>query len=47
MSALTAGSTDDMVVTVNLPTSADNTFQTLSSTIKYDFVGTQRAGTNK
>ncbi len=47
MSALTAGSTDDMVVTVSLPSAADNTFQTKSSTILYTFTGTQRTATAK
>lgn len=47
MSALTAGSTDDMVVTVSLPSTADNTFQTKSSTIAYTFTGTQRTATAK
>ncbi|MEW6473981.1 MAG: TasA family protein [Actinomycetota bacterium] len=44
LSALTAGNTDDMVVTVDLPSTADNTFQTKSATIEYTFTGTQRAG---
>lgn len=47
LSALNAGSTDDLMVTVSLPTSADNTFQTKSATIEYTFTGTQRAGTSK
>lgn len=47
MVALTANNTDDMVVTLRLPTSADNTFQTLSSTVQFTFTGTQRAGTDK
>lgn len=47
MSSLTAGSNDDMVVTVDLPSSADNTFQNLSSTITYTFNATQRAATSK
>jgi spore coat-associated protein N len=47
MQALTAGSTDDMVVTVSLPTTADNTFQGKSATVEYTFTGTQRAGTSK
>lgn len=47
MSSLTAGSTDDMVVTVSLPTTADNTFQGKSATIEYTFLGTQRAATAK
>jgi SipW-cognate class signal peptide len=47
MSALTAGNTDDMVVTVDLPSTADNTFQTKSATIQYTFTGTQRAAVSK
>jgi predicted ribosomally synthesized peptide with SipW-like signal peptide len=44
---LTAGSTDHLRVTVNLPSSADNTLQNKSSTIDYTFTGVQRAGTNQ
>lgn len=47
MSALTAGNTDDMVVTVDLPSTADNTFQTKSATIQYTFNATQRAAASK
>lgn len=47
MSSLTAGSSDDMVVTVDLPSGADNTFQGLSTTITYTFNATQRAATSK
>jgi spore coat-associated protein N len=47
LSALTAGNTDEMVVTVNLPTTADNTFQGKSATIEYTFLGTQRNGISK
>lgn len=47
MSGLTAGSTDDMVVTVDLPSTADNTFQNKSATIEYTFTGTQRAAVSK
>ncbi|HEV3401134.1 MAG TPA: TasA family protein [Acidimicrobiales bacterium] len=47
LSALTAGNTDDLVVTVSLPTTADNTFQDKSATIDYTFTGTQRAGASK
>ena len=47
MSGLTAGSTDDMVVTVDLPSTADNTFQNKSATIEYTFTATQRAATSK
>lgn len=47
MSSTTAGNTDDVVVTVDLPTDAGNTFQNLSTTITYTFNATQRAATNK
>lgn len=47
MSAVTNGSTDDMVVTIDLPSSAGNGFQTKSSTISYTFNATQRAATSK
>lgn len=47
MSAVSAGSTDDLVVTVDLPSTADNTFQTKSATIQYTFTGTQRAAVSK
>jgi spore coat-associated protein N len=47
MAALTPGDTDDMVVTVTLPTAADNIFQGKSATMEYTFTGTQRAGTSK
>jgi spore coat-associated protein N len=44
---LTAGSTNHLRVTLNLPSTAGNTLQGLSSTITYTFTGTQRAGTSK
>lgn len=47
MNALTTAGVDDMVVTVDLPSSADNTFQGKSATIQYTFTGTQRAATGK
>jgi predicted ribosomally synthesized peptide with SipW-like signal peptide len=47
MSSLTAGSSDDMVVTVDLPSSAGNSFQGLESVITYTFNAIQRDGTNK
>lgn len=47
MSSVTVGSTDDMVVTVDLPPTAGNTFQGLTSTIAYAFNATQRAATAK
>ena len=42
MTATTVGNTDDMVVTVDLPSGADNTFQNKSSTIQYTFNTSQR-----
>lgn len=47
LDAVTAGSNDDLRVTVSLPTSADNTFQNLTSVIDYSFTATQRTGTDK
>lgn len=47
MSSLTAAQTDDMVLTVDLPSVAPNTHQNLSSTLTYTFNATQRAGTSK
>ena len=47
LSALTAGSTDHLRVTLSLPSAAGNTFQNQSSTLTYAFTGTQRAATSK
>lgn len=47
IAALTAGSTSYLVVTMTLPTTADNTFQGKSSTVSFTFNGTQRAGTQR
>jgi spore coat-associated protein N len=47
MSAVTAGNTDDMLVTISLPSSADNTFQNKTSTVTYLFTGMQRNGAGK
>jgi len=47
LSSLTTGSTDHLRVTLSLPTAAPNTMQGLTSTISYNFVGTQRAATSK
>ena len=47
LTALTAGSTDHLRVTLTLPSTAGNTFQGLTSTIQYTFTGTQRAATNR
>jgi spore coat-associated protein N len=44
---LTSGSTNNLRVTVSLPSTAGNTLQGRSSTITYAFTGTQRAGTSK
>lgn len=45
LSALTAGGSDHLRLTLTFPSSAGSTFQGLSSTLTYSFVGTQRAGT--
>jgi hypothetical protein len=45
--SLTASGTDHLLLTLSLPTSADDTFQGTSSTIKYTFDATQRTGTNR
>lgn len=47
LSSLTAGSADNLRITLTLPSTAGNTFQGLSSTIAYAFTGTQRTATNK
>jgi predicted ribosomally synthesized peptide with SipW-like signal peptide len=47
LSSLTTGSTDHLRVTLTLPTAAPNTMQGLTSTISYNFVGTQRVAGNK
>ena len=47
LSALTAGSTDHLRVTLTLPSGAGNTLQNQSSVIQYAFTGTQRAATNQ
>src|SRR5438132_822400 len=47
LSALTAGNTDHLRVTLTFPSGAGNSFQNKSSTIEYTFTGTQRAGTDK
>ena len=45
LSALTAGGTDRLRLTLTLPSAAPNTLQGLTSTLAYSFLGTQRAGT--
>ena len=47
LASTTTGSTDHLRVTLTLPSAAPNTMQGLTSTISYNFVGTQRAATSK
>jgi spore coat-associated protein N len=44
---VSAGSTNFLRVTLTFPTSADDTYQGLTSAISYQSAGTQRAGANK
>ena len=47
LSAMTAGQTDHLRVTLSLPATADNSMQGLASTIDFVFTGTQRTGTSQ
>jgi type II secretory pathway pseudopilin PulG len=47
MSAVTAGSTDHLRVTLTLPSSADNSFQGLGDTLNYVFTANQRTAGNQ
>lgn len=47
LGSLTAGGVDHLRVTLTLPATADNTFQSKTSALSFTFLGTQRAGTNK
>jgi hypothetical protein len=47
LSALTAGGTDHLRLTLTFPSAAGNTFQNQSSTLLYTFTGTQRVATSK
>jgi spore coat-associated protein N len=47
LTSLTAGNTDNLVVTLSFPASADNTFQGKSSVVNFTFTGYQRAATNR
>jgi hypothetical protein len=47
LASVTAQQTDHLRVTLTLPSAAPNTFQGLSSSLTYTFVGTQRAATDK
>lgn len=44
LSALTAGGTDHLRLTLTFPAAAGSSFQGLSSSLTYSFLGTQRAG---
>ena len=44
LSALTAGQTDHLRLTLTFPSTAGATFQGLTSVLSYSFLGTQRAG---
>jgi hypothetical protein len=44
LGALTAGATDRLRLTLTFPGTAGATFQGLTSTLTYSFLGTQRAG---
>ncbi len=46
-SLTTAGATDQLRMTLSLPSTTGNTFQNLASTIAFTFTGTQRTLTNK
>ncbi len=45
LNALTNGKADNLLVKMTLPEAADNSFQTLASTISFSFTGTQRGAT--
>ena len=45
--SLTPGGTDHLLVTLSLPTTADNTFQGKTSTLALTFSGVQRAATTR
>jgi spore coat-associated protein N len=47
LTALTHGNTDHLRVTLTFPSTAGNTFQNQTSTIQYQFNGTQRTGTSQ
>lgn len=45
LASVTAGRSDNLRVTLTLPTSADNTFQNISDTVAFAFTATQRSAT--
>ncbi|MBB6404781.1 hypothetical protein HNP00_002097 [Arthrobacter sp. AZCC_0090] len=47
LTSVAAGQTDNLRVTLTLPATADSTLQGQSSTIAFNFTGTQRTATNK
>jgi hypothetical protein len=47
LTSVTAHKTDNLLVKLSLPTSADNTFQGKTSVLNLVFTGTQKAGTNR
>ena len=47
LASLTTGQTDHLRVTLTLPASAPNSLQGQSSSISYNFVGTQRLAASK
>ncbi|MGO4583506.1 TasA family protein [Arthrobacter sp. 2RAF6] len=47
LTSVTAGHTDNLRVTLTLPSTADNTLQNQNSTIAFNFTGTQRTATNQ
>ncbi|QXG75330.1 hypothetical protein KUM42_16070 [Modestobacter sp. L9-4] len=47
LQSLNARSTDHLLITVALPTTADNAFQNKSSALSISFTGTQKTGTNR
>lgn len=47
LTAVNAGQTDHLRVTLSMPTIADNSLQGLASTIGFVFTGTQRAGVSQ
>lgn len=47
LNSLNPGGNDYLTFTISLPTTADNTFQTKTSTLSLVFTGTQRAASNR
>jgi hypothetical protein len=47
LASLTKSGSDHLRVTLSLPTTADNSFQSLTSKVNLVFTGTQRSGTSQ